>query len=728
MSALLLIRASLLLGAALAGATLLRRGSATTRHAVWTMAFAALLSLPALSYVLPAVPVPVPAGWRILPEGGSYRLDGGGPRAASATASTGRAAEHAPADATLRVLSTDNVPAGHGHPLVSAELEAAPAWLPSLRAAVTAIWIAGALAALVSLIVSLLRVRSLYRSATELQDAGWREAADAVAARLGCARPALRLSDAVAAPMAGGVFRPAIFLPLSAVEWPADRRDIVLAHETAHLARRDPLRHIAARLALAVYWFHPLAWIAAGRASAAREQACDEAVLALGTRPSTYARILLDFSESRTAPGLSAAALPIVEPSLLETRLMAILAHDARFSAGRRPIAAVAAVALFALGVAAANPAAITPASVGANAAPIELPEAQQQPAAQAAAAAADARCSAIPRESFHGSITTSQLDGRPAVYDMIGTRGPDRIVLRTFGDLRVCLVAEDAAGGVAGVKPSEWPGRARRSILESVGAGSTQRLEITREGASQRVRFLHGGAERPFDAAAQAWRDQMMKVLDGSWEQSSIRGEESRLRGEIAALRGEESSMRGEISALRGHASSLRGELSSVHGEESSLRGEMSSIQGHASSLEGQISSERGSISALNASRHDASESDRARIAARIREHEQEIARLEKEIRDYGAETKTATVNMKLAALNALQTIEKVDVEIRSADTEGKIQEIEKRIRALDVDGRTAAIEKRIAALNVDRRSAELQERITRDVRQLQEAIARIR
>jgi hypothetical protein len=38
----------------------------------------------------------------------------------------------------------------------------------------------------------------------------------------------------------------------------------------AHLAGRDPLRHALARVAVALCWFHPLAWIVAARLGGAR--------------------------------------------------------------------------------------------------------------------------------------------------------------------------------------------------------------------------------------------------------------------------------------------------------------------------------------------------------------------------------------------------------------------------------------------------------------------------
>lgn len=702
---LLLIRASIVLAAALAGARLLRRSAATTRHAGWTMAFIALLALPALPSLLPAITVPVPVAWQ--PGAGPSPIVGAPrPSTDSVTLSEVAPAHAVPALLPPRTANDTRL----DRPAV------APATVVAL------VWLAGTITALGALCLSLLRVRGLNRAASELSDVEWRAAADRFAARLGCAPPSLRVSAAIKAPMAGGISRPTIFLPASAARWSAECRDIVLAHETAHLARKDPLRHVAARVALACYWFHPLAWLAASRAAAAREEACDESVLALGTRPSVYAQVLLDFSEARPVPALS-AALPIAEPSLLEKRLMAILAHDARRSVRRRPVLVVAAVAAVALGAAAAHPAAHTPAAAVDTVMPVTGAGEVQEPAAPG-----ESRCDSAVRGAFTGSRSSSSRDGREVVYDMIGTSGADRIVMRTLGDLQVCMIAEGAAGDDRAVKPSDWPSRAARSFLQSRKGTATQRLDITREGAAQRVRWSVNGTERAFDATAEAWRDAMLALLDASWEASSVRGEVSSMRGEISSLRGEESSMRGEISSLRGEVSALRGEISSARGDESSLRGEISSIQGHVSSLRGQISAERGSISSLNASRYDMSDAERARVASRVREHEQEIARLEREIDDYHADAKVAAVEERIRNLNTEKKVDAVESQIRSANTEARIAAIEKRIAGLNVDARAAEIEKRIVAVDADRRVSALEQRIAAALKRLQDAIARIR
>ena len=87
-------------------------------------------------------------------------------------------------------------------------------------------------------------------------------------------------------PMACGVLRPAVMMPEEADVWPAERLRIVLLHELAHVKRHDCLTHLVAQMACALHWFNPLAWIAARNVRTERERACDDLVLAAGTRGS----------------------------------------------------------------------------------------------------------------------------------------------------------------------------------------------------------------------------------------------------------------------------------------------------------------------------------------------------------------------------------------------------------------------------------------------------------
>ena len=731
---LLIVKASALLALVLCLVRALRRGSAGTRHTIWSVAFAALLALPALALLMPALDIPVPASLVAQPSA---------PVAVALPAAV--AADNAVEDRRpdrgsigLAPSGSDepSSPRGSGSPVVSLTPPQLLWWA----------WGTGTVAAIAALLLSLMRVRQLARTADDLTDREWRAAADAAARRAGLRAPVrLVVSEQVRTPMAGGLLRPTVFLPAAAPSWDEERRNVVLAHELAHLARRDPLRHVAARLAVACYWFHPLAWLAAREASIAREEACDEAVLALGTRPSSYAQVLLDFADLAQPPARSLAALPIVERSLLEKRVMAILADHAHRPPSPRPFLPAALIALLVLGLAAARPAARAPLAPITPPTAIPPPTAISPPTAiatlpnvvappltkssgQSAATLLDSACDGG-SGPFSGSMSRSENVARTIVYEQIGTRGADRVIRKTLGEVEVCMVAYDTAGSDAGLRPSDWPGRAPRTVIEARMPGAVQRLETTRAAnGAQRVVWKIGGAERAFDPAAQEWRERMLAVLDATWEISRIRGEVSSRRGEISSLRGQESSLRGEISSLRGEVSSMRGQISSVHGEESSLRGQISTIQGEVSSLRGQISSEQGAISTLQAQRMHADDAERVRIAAQIKRHEAEIARLEQQIREFGAEEKIAAVERDISALNATKKAAAIESEIRKFDIEAKVAALERRIAELDVAGNTAAIEKEIARLEIEGRGRELEKQLAAAVKQLTETIARVR
>jgi TonB family protein len=75
-----------------------------------------------------------------------------------------------------------------------------------------------------------------------------------------------------------------------------------------------------------VYWFHPLAWLAAARLRQESERACDDAVLRSGVAPSHYASQLLDLARTLENSGRAwSTALAIARPSNLERRFAAML-------------------------------------------------------------------------------------------------------------------------------------------------------------------------------------------------------------------------------------------------------------------------------------------------------------------------------------------------------------------------------------------------------------------
>jgi hypothetical protein len=104
------------------------------------------------------------------------------------------------------------------------------------------------------------------------------------------------------------------------------------------VVRRDSFTQALAQFACVVYWFDPLAWIAAWHLRVERERACDDAVVASGMRASDYANHLLDIARQVRPASLSIGnpALPMASCSQLEGRLMAILSPTTRRTSGIR--------------------------------------------------------------------------------------------------------------------------------------------------------------------------------------------------------------------------------------------------------------------------------------------------------------------------------------------------------------------------------------------------------
>jgi HEAT repeat protein len=133
-----------------------------------------------------------------------------------------------------------------------------------------------------------------------------------------------------------------ILLPEPAATWDEERLASVLRHELVHARRADELTHAIAVLARALHWPNPLAWLAFRALVRAREQSCDDQVLATGVRPSVYATHLLQAaSELPLRPSPFVNATPaLAGASECAERVRAVLdAKRSRASLGPRSLA-----------------------------------------------------------------------------------------------------------------------------------------------------------------------------------------------------------------------------------------------------------------------------------------------------------------------------------------------------------------------------------------------------
>lgn len=161
----------------------------------------------------------------------------------------------------------------------------------------------------------------------------------------------VRIHRSILVPMTFGWLRPLILLPESALDWPTERRNAAIAHENAHIARRDCLWNFLTQITCAVWWFHPLTWLIASRARKNAEKAADNTVLRNGLSSAEYAQHLLDVARSTAGSWEVTSGIAMAEPSMLESRVVAVLdPASPRSPLSRRALAVLGATMLLALG------------------------------------------------------------------------------------------------------------------------------------------------------------------------------------------------------------------------------------------------------------------------------------------------------------------------------------------------------------------------------------------
>ncbi len=300
-----------------------RRGSAAARHLVLFLGMGGLLVLPLCSWLPPLWQKPL---WSL--SAGS--ADGNQVALSLQIApSAGASGPIATASSAPFVVISPG-----GHTVLHTQINTN--WLEVGFFA----WAAGALLVFGSMFVAQWRVRQLQRRCQALDDPDWRE----LLREMDIRRPValLQYPDGLV-PATWGLWHPAVLLPAEAAAWPRERRRMVLRHELAHVRRWDCWTQAVADAACALYWFNPLAWLAARQMRFERERACDDAVLDIGCKASDYAGHLVDIArEFRRLP--PAAAVAMARSCQLEGRVAAIV--DGTRARGLRPLAGVAVAVL----------------------------------------------------------------------------------------------------------------------------------------------------------------------------------------------------------------------------------------------------------------------------------------------------------------------------------------------------------------------------------------------
>ncbi len=156
-------------------------------------------------------------------------------------------------------------------------------------------WLVGAVVLLVLAVARTVRLVRCVR-AGERPGPILRERVAELSRRMGVRPPELRLVAGQLPPMVWGVpARPVLILPTTLVSaLGSDELDAVIAHELAHLRRRDHWVRYLELIAVVLFWWNPASWWASSRLRGAEEECCDALVATrLPASSGAYARGLV---------------------------------------------------------------------------------------------------------------------------------------------------------------------------------------------------------------------------------------------------------------------------------------------------------------------------------------------------------------------------------------------------------------------------------------------------
>lgn len=322
----MVVKATLILAIARLLLAVIPRASAATKHLVATAALVGVAAMPLVTVFAPAWEIAVKT------EAAPAAAPASAPSAEDSTGSAVRSTvgvsdqEPAPLATALSVARATGLADAPISAIERSMKVIGSTWKGMIVVALAA----GSLLMLVHMLAGVLGVWLVARRAEEVTDDESLQELDAARDRLALGREVRLLrSKRVAVPVVWGILRPVLLLPEASVRWPVERLRVVLLHELSHLKRSDGVSLLLTRAALSLFWFHPVAWSLERAGRSECERACDDLVLASGTKPSEYADHLLEIARSMPAfDPFRSVTLAMSRKTQLEGRLLSILQRD----------------------------------------------------------------------------------------------------------------------------------------------------------------------------------------------------------------------------------------------------------------------------------------------------------------------------------------------------------------------------------------------------------------
>jgi GWxTD domain-containing protein len=168
---------------------------------------------------------------------------------------------------------------------------------------VLAVWLAGVVLLFVRLGIGLITAHRMMSAATQPAPRDLLHVFHQLARRIEVTRPIRLLSSAlVQVPTVIGWLRPVVLIPLGCLSGLSPNQvEAILAHELAHILRRDYLVSVLQSIVEALLFYHPAVWWVSRHIRRERENCCDDLAVHYTGDALTYARALSLLEEHRSA-------------------------------------------------------------------------------------------------------------------------------------------------------------------------------------------------------------------------------------------------------------------------------------------------------------------------------------------------------------------------------------------------------------------------------------------
>ena len=176
----------------------------------------------------------------------------------------------------------------------------------SMSSALVCVYLCGLGWMAFSLFSGLLITQRLSRSAKQLTDRTWNKSFSCALVRLGL-DPTVKLAttDDTSIPLVIGIWKPVVLVPSSLIKTLTEKESYaVVVHELTHIKRCDQWWNLLYHLSRALFWFHPLLWVAGPRSSQSRESSCDDYCVHVLGSARDYGEALLKVASSQLIPSV----------------------------------------------------------------------------------------------------------------------------------------------------------------------------------------------------------------------------------------------------------------------------------------------------------------------------------------------------------------------------------------------------------------------------------------